>query len=153
MIDDSINKSMFPPERISPTFRPLNRSRFASSAAKPTAPAPFDYRLFYLQQKQHGCLDFIFINEKNLIYKFPDHGQGQAARLAHCNALGKGARPTIYRDPFERLVHGRKAYRFHTNNFNLRANCFGSDSVAGDQTAAAYGNQKQIKVTEGLEHL
>ena len=90
--------------------------------------------------------DLVGIDQDHVVDEFPANAEGFLADLLHRHAVGKQPHLRKAHAPagLERARHGIRIDRLHADDFYFRAQAFDVGSDAGDQPAAADGDENRV---------
>jgi hypothetical protein len=144
---------MLPPQRTRPTFFPAKRAGSFISAARPTAPAPFDHRLLDLEQHQDRLLDVVFRDQDDVVDEGADDGQRQRPGRLDADAVGDGRLAALAIAVVDRVPRRREALGLDADDVQVGAERLRRRRHAGDQAAAADGDDQGVDLGLLGEHL
>ena len=99
--------------------------------------------------------NLFFFNRNDLVHIFRDQRERDFTGATHGNSVGNGGRGWNGNELmlFESQQHGRQPRGFHADHLHFRARLLDGAGDAGNQTAAAHGNNHRFELRALLEQL
>ena len=98
-------------------------------------------------------LNIALIHQQQVVHPLVDDVQWDSPRRSHCNAFGNGAGALDVVRALDGVEHGRKPHGLHAHHFDAGPQRLGHRGHAGNQTAAANGDDQCVEVRHLLQHL
>ena len=144
--------SILPPHRMSPTLRSRKRSGDSEHGREAGGPRPFRHGLLQGEIGVHRALEMGLVDQDDVGHEFPHHRQRQRPDILDRDAFGERRAADRAVRPGDRVAHGRIERGLDADDLHLRPHPARGDGVAGDQPAAADGNDEHVEIADLLEH-
>ena len=116
---------------------------------------PLGHQLLFLHQREDRGSDLVLADGDHVIHILLGQGEGQVAGMLHRNAVGKGG-GGIQGDLlalFAALGHTGGVGRLYAVHLDIGVQALDGKGHAGDQTAAADGDDHRFGIGQLLQHL
>ena len=144
--------SILPPQRMSPTLRPRNRSGFGEHGGKSGGAGTLRHGLLQCEEGVDRPLDQRLVDQDDVAHTLTHHRQRQLADIRHRDAFGQrraAARPLVLMD---RVPHRWIERGLDADDLDRRPSRPRRDGAAGDQPAAADRHHQHVKLGSVFEH-
>ena len=145
--------SILPPESSTPTLLAFEHLRIRAHGRERRGACAFHDRLLDGEKVGDGVFDVVFAHQEDVLHQFGDDAAVEIAGLLDRDAFRDRLADAGQVGAFDHVVHRRIGLGLHAIDLDRRLDRFRRERDAGDDSAAADGNDQRVEIGKVLHHL